>query len=122
MAYYTDYSLFVHNATIEQGKAIEARLSKLGLIGRGHAMIHCYPAPPYFDEPGVIFDNEMYEKWDDHEHDMLELSKEFPDLHFELHGEGDSNDDIWDKHFLNGKMQTCMAEIIIPPFDPEKLE
>lgn len=60
-------------------------------------------------------------KWYDNEDDMLLLSKEFPDVLFKLHGEGEDNKDIWDKYFMNGKMQYCPAEIICPPFDRAKL-
>ena len=61
-------------------------------------------------------------RWDDNEEEMLELSQEFPDVLFKLHGEGEESGDIWDKYFMNGKMQYCPAEIICPPFDRDKLE
>jgi len=54
-------------------------------------------------------------KWYDHEADMVEFSKKFPNVTFLLHGEGEDNGDIWDKHFRNGKKQICRASIIIPP-------
>ena len=60
-------------------------------------------------------------KWYNNEDDMLLLSKEFPDVLFKLHGEGQDNEDIWDKYFMNGKMQYCPAEIMYPPFDRAKL-
>lgn len=60
--------------------------------------------------------------WFSHEEDMLEVSKLMPDVLFCLHGEGDDNRDIWNQYFLNGKTQLCVAEIKIPPFDPEKLK
>lgn len=60
-------------------------------------------------------------EWYDNEDDMLLLSKEFPDVLFKLHGEGEDNKDIWDKYFINSKMQYCPAEIIYPPFDRTKL-
>lgn len=61
-------------------------------------------------------------KWYSNEEDMREVSKQFPDVLFCLHGEGDDSDDIWDEYFLNGRSQVCCAEIVIPPFDPSKLE
>lgn len=60
-------------------------------------------------------------KWYEHEKEMRDLSKEFPDVVFKLHGEGEENEDIWDKYFMNGKMQYCHAQMLLPPFDKEKL-
>lgn len=60
-------------------------------------------------------------KWYDNEEDMRLLSKEFPDILFKLHGKGEDNEDIWDKYFINGKMQHCPAKIVYEPFDKNKL-
>lgn len=62
------------------------------------------------------------ERWYDHEHDMAMLSKKFPAVLFTLHGEGEDRDDMWDKHFRNGMMQECCADIVYPDFDETKLE
>lgn len=56
-------------------------------------------------------------KWYEHETDVRRLSKLFPNVLFTLHGEGEENDDIWNKYFLNGKMQVEKAKIQIAPFD-----
>lgn len=61
-------------------------------------------------------------KWYDHEDDLCAFSKKFPEVIFELSGEGDEAGDVWKAYFQNGKMQRCQAEMIIPPFDPEKLK
>lgn len=60
-------------------------------------------------------------KWYDHDDDMIKVSKMFPDVLFCLHGEGESNDDLWDTYYLNGKTQDCPATVVYPPFDPAKL-
>lgn len=60
-------------------------------------------------------------KWYEHEEEMREISRLYPDVLFHLSGEGEESGDIWEKHFLNGKMQACKAQIVIPPYDPEKL-
>lgn len=71
------------------------------------------------EEDGTLKDSAT---WYNHEKYILELSKVFPEIRFTLSGEGEDNEDIWEKHFLNGKMQLCKAQITIPPFDMEKLQ
>lgn len=68
-----------------------------------------------------VFDCDEECKWDDHESEMIELSKTFPDIVFKLHGEGEENGDLWDQYFMNGRMQYCPAEIVYPPFDKTQL-
>lgn len=70
----------------------------------------------------LCLDSDEETKWYENEDEMLELSQEFPDVLFKLHGEGEESGDIWDKYFMNGKMQYCPAEIHIPEFDRNKLE
>jgi len=71
--------------------------------------------------------------WYDHEDDMKRFSKFFPDVLFELSGEGENSGDmlsgegensgdIWRKYFLDGKMQIVNAKITFDDFDEEKLK
>ncbi len=59
-------------------------------------------------------------KWYNWEDDMKILSKALPDIVLHLKGIGEEHTDIWQAHFLNGKVQICAA--IIPEFDPDKLQ
>ena len=60
-------------------------------------------------------------KWYDYETDMTELSILFPDIVFELSGEGEESDDIWKQYFKSGKTQICNAIISFDKFDEAKL-
>lgn len=57
----------------------------------------------------------------EHDEDMRGLSKRIPEVLFTLHGEGEEAGDIWNKYFLNGKMQVAKARIEFDEFDPKKL-
>ena len=59
--------------------------------------------------------------WYEHERDMIKLSILFPDIVFDLCGDGADPGDIWRKYFLNGKVQRCNAKITFDEFDSRKL-
>jgi hypothetical protein len=59
--------------------------------------------------------------WYEHEKDLNDFSRKYPDVLFELYGEGENPGDMWKKYFRNGKMQVCKAELTFPPFDEKKL-
>lgn len=61
-------------------------------------------------------------KWYNHEEDMLEVSRAFPDTLFELHGEGEEPGDLWRKYFKNGKIQRCPAQITYEEYNESKLQ
>lgn len=60
-------------------------------------------------------------KWYDHNEEMLELSKQFPDTVFCLHGEGEDTGDLWYCYYKNGKKQYCPAKIVYDDYDETKL-
>ncbi|MEN7527907.1 hypothetical protein [Cupriavidus sp. DL-D2] len=67
------------------------------------------------------FDVRISGKWYDWERDLRKVSAEFPQVRLHVEAEGEEGGDLWEAHFVGGKMQKCPAEIIYAPFDPEKL-
>lgn len=112
MGYYTYYNLTLENASREQAKKVEDRLKEMDIID--DILDEMYDSDGYFSSCDSA-------KWYEHEEDIGKLSMEFPEVHFVLQGEGDNRDDIWEKHFINGRIQRCHAEIVYPSFSPNKL-
>lgn len=61
-------------------------------------------------------------KWYNHEEDMLNFSKRFPEVVFILEGSGEEQGDQWFKYFKNGKIQRCNAIITFEKYDESLLE
>jgi hypothetical protein len=61
-------------------------------------------------------------KWYEWEEDMRRVSSYYPTFLFHLRGQGDENDDIWEATFKNGKAHIRNAQIIVAPFEEDKLE
>lgn len=57
--------------------------------------------------------------WYDHDQDMCTISMCFPDYTFDVHGDGEAGDDIWDCTWRNGRYHHRPCEI--PPFDESEL-
>jgi hypothetical protein len=60
-------------------------------------------------------------KWYDHEKDIINLSKKFPNVLIELDGEGEETGDIWKLYAKGGKTQRVKAELKFADFDESKL-
>jgi hypothetical protein len=61
-------------------------------------------------------------KWYEHEAEMHFLSLKFPNIVFQLHGEGEESGDVWYKYFKNGSLQHCPAVITFAEYDEKKLK
>ena len=53
-------------------------------------------------ELGIDLDSDCNLKWYDHETDLENLTKKYPDLVIELEGDGEDVGDYWKKRFKNG--------------------
>ena len=60
-------------------------------------------------------------KWYEHEEELSAFSASHSGVLLTLHGEGEDNEDIWNKYFLNGKCQIAKAQWSIAEFDAKKL-
>lgn len=60
-------------------------------------------------------------KWYDYEEDMCLLSSKFPDVMFELSGNGEDQEDMWISYFYQGKTQHCPAIITYDDMDLKKM-
>ena len=54
-------------------------------------------------------------RWYEHEAHMVHLSKEYPEVLFTLHGEGEEPGNLWRKYFRNGRVQICKAQVHYDP-------
>ena len=108
MGYYTCYNLTIHNQTEERKKTIS---------NWARENIGFFNWIKTEDPEQTIEDNLMNDsyKWYTHSYDMLELSKRFPDVFFELEGDGEERDDFWKEYYYNGESQFTQGEIAFEP-------
>lgn len=112
MGYMTDYSLKCDVDSAETFGRISDMLKQLDVLG--------YALDRYDEE--MCFDPHSSVSWTYHDEDMIEVSKAFPNVLFELTAYGELPGDIWKKYYKMGMMQYAPAIITFDPFDPSKLE
>ena len=114
MGYYTDYTLTIcgcrdndkkYDLSLSTRESLEAEIKLMNVFETG-----------YLDDTYFVRDT-----WQDHNVDMRVLSSRFPNVLFNLHGEGDSPGDMWEKWYFNGASQYCPATISYDDFNPVKL-
>lgn len=115
MGYYTRYELEI----IEKPKSFDEDKLEFFMFkkqkGGSSFMYAMEYEGGYFEAGGEC-------KWYEHDSDMQELSKEFPELVFKLSGEGEESGDIWVKYYKGGKCHTAKAVITVEPYDEKKLK
>ena len=60
--------------------------------------------------------------WYDHDEQLAEFSKKYPNWLFVLSGKGEEAGDIWKNYYLNGQVQKAVARITFDEFDEKKLK
>jgi hypothetical protein len=118
MGYYTSYKL----------KIFESDRHQLNLFENNRVEWSPEIEEAYKNCPGVAYalneDGSSYEqvKWYEHDTDMLAYSKKYPNLVFQLFGEGEESGDIWCSYYYNGKkIYYKMPEWVPPEFDKKQL-
>lgn len=107
MGYYTKYNLYLSGPQEATEKALT------GLEAEGHtAGVNLFDV--WRGDAGSC-------KWYEHESEMKAVSILYPDVVFQLVGEGEEPGDLWHKYFKNGKMQKCLVQITYPPYDERLL-
>lgn len=105
MGYYTNYTLYIDEGTVDLN-AVRAELIRL--IGDD----------PFLDEDDLEYLVTDDIKWYEHDEHCVEMSKAFPDVTFRLQGIGESNGDMWLAYYRNGQYQICRGEMVYPSMDP----
>lgn len=108
MGCYTYYTLSIHEGDLDITRAL-LTLEEISDYKVVNGIMH---------ENGEAWDSV---KWHEHEEEMKELSKLFPDVVFCLYGEGEEDNDLWYKYFKNGLVQRCPAIITFDEFNEDKM-
>jgi hypothetical protein len=108
MGYYSYYTLSTQNGSMEDDEKIISELREENENANLCLTEDGYP------EADIT--------WYDHEEDLKEFSKKYPDLVLHLSVEGEENGDMSQKYFKNGKMQVCKAKIDFDDYDENKLK
>lgn len=123
MGYYTRFELSTKNNKYKVSDIIYYMKKE------EHRTEKYYPFKNHFDE--YLFEEEVFDfemdsngecKWYEHDEEMIELSKQFPETVFCLYGNGEENSDTWYTYYKNGKKQYCPAKITYDEYDESKLK
>ncbi len=95
MGYYTWYELELYNAEDKEDQILE-HLNK--------------------EVPDSEWIGQDHNTWYDHDKEMTEFSKLYPEVIFELSGNGEDPDDQWTSRYLNGETEIKGIEKYLPEF------
>jgi len=115
LGYYTQYELKVSNFG-ESKNGIIDHISTKELSDIIFMILSTDP-----DSKSFEFVSNDRIKWYTFKEDMVELSLMFPDVLFELKGEGEEFPDLWVAYFKKGMMQCSKAKIRYPKFKESSL-
>lgn len=112
MGYYTSFELYIDSANGLDDLAIKN-------VENAIEEMHIF-------EPGgcAEYSWSAYTKWYDYDEDMQLLSYRFPDVVFELRGDGEESEDVWAHYYKGGRVQTdgLVVTYTYNKFDESKLQ
>lgn len=120
MGYYTEYELSVYGAIKHDDGNITMTNSIPSVVE--DLIENEIRLMNVFGDGDIKTSYHSHCKWYDHEDDMRLLSSKFPDNVFWLSGCGEDSEDMWQKFFVDGRMQLCYAKIVYDDFDVSKLD
>lgn len=121
MGYYTNYSLSIEKNEFNTKDIFSYIKEQYKTHNKFYPFAYCFEYYEGKEISSIDFNGE-YAKWYDHDDEMLELSKQFPETVFCLYGEGEASEDMWYTYYKNGKLQHCPAKITFDEYDESKLE
>lgn len=112
MGYYTSFELSVNNPNDLDSlmvKNVEKAVEELDIFESGGSVAYGWSA---------------YTKWYDFDEDMRLLSYCFPDVVFELRGDGEESEDVWGNYYKGGRVQNdgLVVTYTYNKFDESKLQ
>ena len=119
MGYYSFFSINYHSTTHNDSDSnyffgVAARLAEISEL--------CSPEEAAAENyPFEFVDSEEY-KWYDCKENMEQLSAEYPDMWFEIYGEGEEREDNWRAIFHNGKSTYSQGHIEYEPYEYSAFE
>lgn len=109
MGYQTKFKLSFRDSDVNTPGIVQAWLMHKGLVDEDFTFeVDSNDGRQWF---------EFVDKWYSHDQDMIKLSLELPTVAFRLEGEGRSQGDVWESHFLNGKHKHFRPRIVWPTND-----
>lgn len=111
MGYYTCYELYIDNLGELDDlvvKNVDKAIEEMNVLDSNGSPRYGWSA---------------YTKWYDHDEDMRLLSYRFPDVVFELRGDGEESEDVWSHYYKGGRAQTdgLVVTYTYNRFDESKL-
>lgn len=113
MGYYTYYTL---NTNASEDKAKEIALWMVDNLEYFKWKDRAYVERSYHPLESVLGGDSI--KWYEHQEDMRKVARAFPDVKFELYGEGEDREDTWVEYYWDNKFDSAIARIIFddPPY------